>query len=116
MSDRLSLLDQALALGDKELQLLAAGQYDQAERMAADRSTLLVEAIESDHSVDLNRFHDKLQQLSSMQGRLTDEAKRLHESVRLELLRTKKEGERLSGYARANKVKSMISGQMHRQG
>jgi len=116
MSDRLTLLDEALALGDKELQLLAAGQFEDVGRVAQDRSRLVVEAVEGAQPVDLNLFHDKLLQLSALQGRLTEEAKRLHESVRLELLRTKKESERISGYARARKVKSLISTEMRKLG
>lgn len=116
MADSLTLLDEALALGDRELQLLAAGQYEEVERIAQDRSRLVVEAVEGGSPLDLTLFHDKLLQLSALQGRLTDEAKRLHESVRLELQRTKKEGERISGYKRGRKVKSLISTQMHKRG
>jgi hypothetical protein len=116
MIDRLSLLDEALALGDKEQQLLTAGQYEELGRVSKNRSRLVVEALEGDGPLDLNLFRDKLLLLSSLQGRLTEQAKQLHESVRLELLRTKKEGERMSGYARGRKVKSPICARIRKKG
>ncbi len=108
-SNSLSLLDEALALGERELALLTAGQIDEAGLMANDRSSLMSRAFENSAGVELEVLQGKLEQLQSLQGRLTVEARQLHDSVRRELLRTRSEGKRLEGYGKAARRTPMIS-------
>jgi len=106
-----SLLDEALRLGDLELQMLTDGELEQAEKTALQRSQLIAEALEAPMptategvaSWELAELRKKLGQLMALQGRLTSEAKELHQEVRSELLRTRQESSRFAGYGRASR-------------
>jgi len=116
MSDCLTLLDQALELANKELEQLSSDIVDNVETMARERSRLVARAMEARNEASLDALRGKLQQLQSLQGRLTLEAKRLHESVRLELLRTKKESTRMAGYGKAYKAPPLFSKFLSKRG
>jgi hypothetical protein len=104
MADTLSLLDQALDLGAEELELLALGQVGAAEQKAQARSQLMARAWEVKGQDRMDELKDKLEQLQSLQGRLTTEARRLHASIKEELKRTKQESARQTGYGKAAKA------------
>lgn len=109
MNTTQSLLDEALRLGDLELQMLAHGEVDQAEQTALQRSELLdkalhgkqVDALQDAASDELAALRDKLEQLMTMQGQLTGEARKLHSDIRSELMRTRQESARYAGYGKA---------------
>lgn len=100
MSDSLSLIDEALSLGERELGALTAGDVDLAERNAAERERLLQLAWSNRTPECLNALHDRLLQLQCLQGRLTEEAVRLHAQLRAQLQDSRREGTRLRGYGR----------------
>ena len=103
MRDCLSLLDQALALGASELDSLNAGDVDQASETSRIRKGLIHEALDCGCDIPTDAIRDKLLRLQSLQSRLTDAAKVLHESMRQELSRSRKESTRLAGYGMAAK-------------
>jgi hypothetical protein len=116
MTDSLALLDQALTLGESELSALADGDVDSADSSAQQRSRLIAMAWEKRGSVQEDELREKLLQLQSLQGRLTSEARRLHQSLREELQRSRKESVRLSGYKRAVSVRPLHSHYISKQG
>lgn len=109
MNNTQSLLDEALRLGDLELQMLAHGDVEQAEQTALQRNELLdkalhgkqASALQDAASHELATLRDKLEQLMTMQGQLTSEAKKLHSDIRSELFRTRQESTRYAGYGKA---------------
>jgi len=99
MSDTLLFLDQALDVGMRELECLVSGEVEEAERLAAERGRLigmLNEYKPIPEAVDFLR--EKLLKLQSLQGQLTNEARKLHSKLKEDLKRTKQENRRLSGY------------------
>lgn len=116
MSNTLSLLDQALILGEQELSALALGDVDTAHESASERGKLIERAWNNREGVALDSLREKLLQLQSMQGKLTDEAKRLHSSIKAELQKTKKHANRLSGYKQAVRVTPLHSHFVSKQG
>lgn len=97
MTNTLSLLDQALELGRKELCFLAAGDVEEASRLAGDRGRLTAEAVK-EPGVNLDAVLDKLNQLQSLQGQITQEARRLHAALKEDLKRARQENRRFSAY------------------
>lgn len=116
MADSLTLLDQALSLGEQELNALAAGDVDVAHENSGKRSQLLAEAWEQRDGVAVEDLQNKLMQLQSLQGRLSEEAKRLHVSLKSELQKTKKHSRRLTGYRQAVRVTPLHSHFVSKQG
>lgn len=97
MADTLTLLDQALELGRKELGFLVAGDVEEARRLAGDRGRLTFEAV-GEPGVDLAGVLEKLNQLQSLQGQITQEARRLHAALTEDLKRARQENRRFSAY------------------
>lgn len=104
------MLDKALVLAELELDHLRQGRVDEAREAAGERAQLASQAWEShaalradgqDPAGSLDELQEKLAQLQGLQGRLTGEAKRLHASLKEELLRFRKEGVRLGAYGKA---------------
>jgi len=99
MSDTLLFLDQALDVGMRELECLVSGEVEEAERLAAERGRLismLGEYRPKPEAIDFLR--EKLLKLQSLQGQLTNEARKLHTKLKDDLKRTKLENRRLCGY------------------
>ncbi|WP_246287729.1 hypothetical protein [Desulfolutivibrio sulfoxidireducens] len=94
----MNFIDMALEVGERELASLLAGDIEEAERLAFDRGKLMEEAWRMRESDKASQLHDKLMRLQSLQGQLSSEAKRLHETLKKDLKHAKKENERLSGY------------------
>ncbi len=116
MADAMTLIDQALDIGRQELELLQAGEVDRAADMARDRERLMNMAYGDKDSDELVKLESKLWQLASLQGRLTTEAKRLHAEIKQELLRTRQESARLSGYGKAVKPTPLFSRFLSKRG
>lgn len=100
-TDSLALLDEALSLGERELGALAAGDVDAADLTAAERERLLYQAWEQRAPETLDALRDRLVRLQCLQGKLTEEARRLHTQLRSQLQDNKREVRRLRGYGRA---------------
>ena len=116
MADSLSLLDQALELGKRELEHLSSGNVDETEDLARERSQLLSLAWDGQDDPALEVLRDKLMQLQSLQNNLTAQAKRLHSSMRDELRRARQEKARLSGYGKAAKPAPRINSFLSKHG
>jgi hypothetical protein len=116
MYDTQALLDEALVLGDLELRMLGQGEVEQAQETAQCREDLIAQALGNSPCTDLTALKDKLEQLMALQGRLTGEARQLHESIRDELLRTRMENDRVAGYGKANKDMSLFTSMLHKRG
>ncbi|THB71887.1 MAG: hypothetical protein D6E12_00490 [Desulfovibrio sp.] len=116
MADTLTLLDEALDLGNQELELLASGMVEEAGEKARERSVLMAEAWDRRDPDKLLELRDKLIRLKTLQGRLTNEAKELHETVRQDLARAKQEGARLAGYGKSVKKVTGYSSFVSKQG
>lgn len=114
MANSLSLLDQALHLGEQELQALVAGDVAMAEETSRQRTDLLNMAWEQREPEVLDDFRNKLLRIQFLQGRLTEEARRLHAQLRTQLQQSRKEGRRLDGYKRT--VSATAAGSMGRIG
>lgn len=108
MRSHLSLLDEALKLGEQELVALDQDELETVENLAARRQELLARAM--GHTGD-NPDHlvEKLTQLKSIQGRLSLRTKRLHAQVKRDLQRVREECRRMSGYKDAARVMPMTN-------
>lgn len=99
------LLDEALAIGVRELDLLRAGEIEAAEESAQRRGGRMGDAFAlraaDPSAVDVDRLRDKLDALQLLQADLTAEAKRLHAEMRAEIARMRMETDRLGGYAKS---------------
>ncbi|WP_461211429.1 hypothetical protein [Desulfocurvus sp. DL9XJH121] len=106
MSECLSLLDQALDLGERELEFLDAGDVDSLDTTVKERRRLIEEAdrLRGEESVDVDLLVEKLHKLRSMQSALTTKARSLHETLTDDLSRIRREGRRLAGYGKASKI------------
>ena len=116
MADCLTLLDQALFLGEQELQALELGDVDTADENATRRGNLIAMAWDKREGVAVDVLQNKLLKLQALQGQLTDEARKLHASLKSELQRTKKHSVRLQGYRQAVRVRPTHSQYVSKQG
>ena len=94
----IELLEQALSLGELELEYLSAGQVDEVEELSARRFSLLDEAWERQSPDCLDEFREKFMQMQTLQGRLSREAVHLHALLRDELNKNRRESTRRHGY------------------
>lgn len=104
MTDSLALLDEALSLGERELGALTSGDVDTADFNASERERLLEQAWTHRDPDRLDALREKLIRLQCLQGRLTEEAKRLHAQLRTQLQDNRREVQRLRGYGRAVQI------------
>lgn len=107
MPNSLELLDQALALGRKELDILSTGEVEGTEESSRERGLLINRAWELREGADLDEFQRKLLQLQALQGELSDRAHSLHASLKADMKQTRNQGKRMAGYgqtARASRI------------
>ena len=116
MSESLKLLDKALELGHRELESLNAGDVHVTHDLARQRGELVAEAWKHNQEMDVELLMDKLKQLKVLQGQLTVEAKRLHETLKNDLAKAKQENKRISGYHNTVKAKPLYSRFVSKQG
>lgn len=99
MSEPLRMLDQALELSRKELELLLAGDIEQAEKLALSRSELINAAFGAgSDGQDRQALLAKLQDLQALQEILTRQVVRQRDETREDILKVKQEGRRVGGY------------------
>jgi len=96
----LLLLDQALALGEKELSRLRAGEVDDTQAMAQERERLINLAWGGADSSMSASVKEKLLLLQEQQKQLTGEARRLHAILSQNLKDARQQTTRFSGYAK----------------
>jgi len=106
MHAALTLLNQALEMGNLELAHLAAGEVDKAEELAFGRGGVMDQALSGDtlgapEGDCLDSLVAKLEELKALQARIIDEATRLRRSMGQEILRTDQEQKRHQGYGKA---------------
>ena len=99
MAARREMLDQALSIGRRELGFLADGDVFEAEKLAKDRERILDEAINDLDRAHLEQLSDKLVEMRSLQNDITDEAPKLHSSLKQDLLSMRKQNKRIAGYS-----------------
>ena len=93
-----SYLDEALDLGRMELSMLMEGNVEQAEALASDRGRLLDMAWQGRGRISQEVFLTKMEQMQAMHSQVSAEARRLHKLLKDDLLRTRRQGQGLSGY------------------
>lgn len=100
MSECLQLLDQALEIGQRELEFISAGMVEETEEAAHERGSLMERAwnAKDREAVDVDELMDKLKQLKSLQGQLTGKARNLHKALEEDLQSMRREKGRMSGY------------------
>jgi len=99
MAEPLLMLAQALELGRRELESLQSGDIDAAEKLAAERGGLILEAMDQGcPGRDEQTLLARLQELQALQGQLTARAEQARHDTKQELLRVRQEGRRLGGY------------------
>jgi hypothetical protein len=91
-------IDEALDLGQMEMNMLTEGNVEQAEALAADRGRLLDMAWQGRGRVSQEQFMQKMEQMKSMHAQIDAEARRLHKMLKDDLLRTRKKGQGFAGY------------------
>ena len=101
MSERIRLLDEALAMSEAELGFLIEGDFDKAEESSAQRSDIVRRVLAMRDETSPDALLDKLTQLKNVQGMLTSEARRLHAELKADLTRTRQETKRFGGYQQA---------------
>lgn len=110
MQQSIALLDKALELAKEELSSLRGGDVDGAQARASERFALTEEAWTlrqsgmtgmSGEGNPMLQLQAKLEQLQAMQSHITMEARRLHASIKEELLRSRKESTRHGAYGKA---------------
>lgn len=116
MSGADRLLDEAYDIGRREYDCLIEGDVDQVEGLAKERGKLIQEALDGFSGEPLDLFVEKLQRLSSLQGALSEEAKRLHASIKADLLKLRQENRRMTGYQGATRFTPLASKFLNKRG
>lgn len=99
MTARRQMLDEALSLGRRELGCLTEGDVFEAEKLSKDRERILDEAIGDLDRETLEELADQLVEMKSLHAEISVEAKRLHSSLRENLVSMKKQNRRIAGYS-----------------
>ncbi len=116
MKNCMELLEQAIDLAHEEQLHLQAGELDLMQQKARIRSRLISQAVDNRDTLDLEEFKAKLEQLHSLQGGLTKDARVLRDSIKTELTRVKAEGARMSGYGKASKYVPLLRSRLSKRG
>lgn len=99
MAARGRMLDEALSIGRRELGFLSEGDVFEAEKLAKDRERILDEAIRDLDRANLEKLADKLVEMKSLHDEITDEARKLHASLKKDLAGIKQQNKRMAGYS-----------------
>ncbi len=99
MATRRHMLDEALSIGRRELGFLTEGDVFEAEKLAHDRGRIVDEAIANLDQGNLEKLADKLVEMKSLHDEITDEARKLHASLKHDLASIKKQNRRIAGYS-----------------
>lgn len=99
MTARRQMIDEALSIGRKELGCLTQGDVFEAEKLSKDRERILDEAIGDLDPKNLNELADKLVEMKSLHDEISGEAKRLHATLKNDLVSMKRQNRRIAGYS-----------------
>ncbi|MGL1861983.1 MAG: hypothetical protein OCC46_05605 [Pseudodesulfovibrio sp.] len=99
MTARGQMIDEAMSIGRKELGFLTDGDVFEAEKLSKDRERILDAAIGNLDRDNLERLSDKLVEMKSLHDEITGEARKLHSSLKEDLLNMKKSNRRIAGYS-----------------
>lgn len=100
MHSSLTLLDQALELARRELDLLDQDDLDELEDLARRRSGLMARAWEGKDGCNAEELGERLRALQALQDELEAKARREHERTGSLLKQRKQAGKAISGYNR----------------
>jgi hypothetical protein len=92
-------------MAGRELDLLLEGKDEEVSQLAEKRRRIIDRALEHGAGPGSQQV---LAQLLDIQERLTDEARKLHSSVRDELVKIKQESRRHNGYHKAVKPGPLV--------
>jgi hypothetical protein len=107
MAGKNTIFQQALDLGERELECLRGKNVTEADSLARERKTLLERLVASGSEDGELRY--KLEQLQHQQAHLTKEAQELRELLKKEILRVQGQGKRYGGYRNAANVTPISS-------
>lgn len=99
MNARSQMLDQALALGRRELDCLVEGDVFGAEKLANERDRILDEAMEGLSRGNLETLGDKLVEMKELHDKISGKAKELHASLKKDLAGIRQQNKRMAGYS-----------------
>lgn len=85
-------------MGRAELRHLEAGEVMEAEKLAMARSIKAEQAMHGADKPTLQELADQLMELGKLQEELTDEARKLRETVKQELINLRRQSKRFAGY------------------
>ena len=97
----IQLFEQALLIGEQELEALNGGQPEEAAPWEEERCRLTQQALELSGDVPSGILLVEFQKLSDLQKRLTQAGNELRQSWQKELARARGESRRLAGYKQA---------------
>ena len=101
MATSMQYMEQALALGQRELAALTQGDVDEAAELAERREALAAQAWEARAMADKEGYGEQIIQMLHLQEVLRDAAQNLREDIREGLVQSRKENKRLAGYRQA---------------
>lgn len=101
MSESLILLDNALELAKQEKSALENGAYDEAIKLAEERTKISNAAWNLLELKDNVAYRDRLLEISAIQNQLTQLATTARERIRNALNRSRQEKKRIHGYQMA---------------
>lgn len=114
MRAALTLLDQAIEMGNQELAHLTVGDVEKAEAVAFGRDGVLNAALSDENLAApegecLDDMVTKLEELKLLQTRIIDVAMRLRTSIGQDIARMGQEQKRHKGYGRAARPAPRVS-------
>ncbi|OBQ52408.1 hypothetical protein [Halodesulfovibrio spirochaetisodalis] len=117
MANSLTLLDEALRIGEQELEALKNGDMDVADEAAVERERLISEAWALRTGDIESELRQKLLKMQNVQLLLTDELKKLHASLKSQLLASKQKSSGYNGYQKSVTIpEASISHYVDKQG
>ncbi len=114
MAGKKTLFQQALDLGERELDCLREKDVHGAETLARERKTLMERFFASASEDGELRY--KLEQWQHQQTHLTKEARELRELLKKEILRVQGQSKRYGGYRNAANVTPISSRFVNKRG
>lgn len=103
MENSLSLLDDALEIGEQEFELLLSEEYDQVQELADQRESIINKVLQHPLNGTSSEVARRLSRLRDMQGDMSKQARLIHSRLKNDLLRIRSEKKRLNGYGNSSK-------------
>lgn len=116
MTDSCRLMDETLALGREELDLLREGNVDAAADIASRREKAMNEAFASMDDSSRTANADKLNEIRKQLDAIVDEARKLKGSLQNELGKVRNTSRQFKGYSAGAGYVQSSQGLYHRRG